>query len=213
MLAAREGRGGRREARATHEPPPPSLRPVEESHALLLPRLPDCAEAVAERGEREGSAWGSWAARMVRAARAADERYARVRAEAAAKRVQPPRSAPASPPASMLPEPPPLVLAEGLDGRALPLQPGAAHGVAMAVGLVRAELLAIARMWRPPEQPRRTGGRQRRAARLRGRSRRLCYVGPAQAAQRFEAAATARGWLAVDGSESEYMSAEEGERP
>ena len=81
----------------------------------------------------------------------------------------------------------------------------------MAVGLIRAELQAFARVWRPSEQPRRTGGRQRRAARLRGRSWRVCYVGPVQASQRFEAAPTARAWLAADGSDSEYMSAEEGE--
>ena len=81
----------------------------------------------------------------------------------------------------------------------------------MAVGLVRAELHAFARALKAPERPRRTGGRQRRAARLRGRCFRECFVGSERAAQRFEERAAARGWLAVDDEGgSDYYSAEEG---
>ena len=173
---------------------------------------------------------------MVRAARAADADFARARAAADATGAQPSRVSPSPLPApsqrslavrpmpstlpahmpAMLaptpPVPPSIVPVGGLDVRAMPFQPCAAHvSVEMAIGIFRAELMALASAWRPSEQPRRTGGRQRRAARERGRSRPVCFVGPAQAARRFEEAATARGWLAIDGSDTEYMSAEEGE--
>jgi len=125
------------------------------------------------------------------------------------------RPMPPSPPSP--PSPVSVEGVRGLDVCAPPFVPGAAYagaayaGAAMAVGLVRAELHALTRVWRAPAQPRRTGGRQRRAARLRGRRWPACYVGPAQAAQRFGERAAAHGWLTDAGSDTEYYSAEDGD--
>ena len=71
----------------------------------------------------------------------------------------------------------------------------------------------FARLWAAGSemQPRRSGGRQRRAARWRGRRVRECYVGAVQAAERFEERAEMHGWFTSDGSgsDSDYYSAVE----
>ena len=101
-----------------------------------------------------------------------------------------------------------------LDARAPPFFPSVAHAsVAMAISFMRAELHAVARLWAAGSemQPRRSGGRQRRAARWRGRRVRECYVGAVQAAERFEERAEMHGWFTSDGSgsDSDYYSAVE----
>ena len=103
------------------------------------------------------------------------------------------------------------VTRRGLSARAPPFFPWVSNAtVAAAVGVIRAELRALARTLAAPERPRRTGGRQRRVARLRGRHFRECYVGSVQAGRRFEERAAARGWLEDDEGGSDYFSAEEG---
>ena len=100
-----------------------------------------------------------------------------------------------------------------LDVRAPPFYPSVAHAsVAQAFSILRVELHAVARASRttPLAAPRRTGGRQRRRARRRGRPVRECYVGAEQAASRFEARAEAWGWLVDGDGGSDYYSAEEG---